>query len=123
MKRPAGVYVAVLALASAAPAVATSGSGLHGVVMRGPTRPVCTIGKPCSEPAVGATLVFSRNGRVVARAHVGAAGRYSLRLAPGYYAVSTAAPHQIGWGIRPHAVHVARRMFAHLDFSIDTGIR
>ncbi|MEN3342790.1 MAG: hypothetical protein V7644_2194, partial [Actinomycetota bacterium] len=42
-------------------------SGLHGVVTRGPTQPVCQVGVPCSKPAVGAVLVFSRNGTVAAR--------------------------------------------------------
>ena len=48
-------------------ALAIIGSGLHGVVTRGPTRPVCEIGVPCSQPAVGAVLVFSRNGTVAAK--------------------------------------------------------
>jgi hypothetical protein len=95
---------------------------LHGVVMRGPTTPVCMTGKPCDEPAVGAVLVFSRDGRAVARARVGAGGRYSVRLAPGSYSVQQAPKPKIGFGIRPDAVRVTgARMRA--NFFIDTGIR
>ena len=50
-------------------------SGLHGVVMRGPTTPVCRVGVPCSEPAAGATIGFDRNGRRVALVHVVTAGK------------------------------------------------
>jgi len=94
---------------------------LHGVVMRGPTAPVCMTGKPCSEPAVGAVLVFSRDGRAV-RARVGAGGRYAVRLAPGIYTVRQAPAPRIGFGVRPERV-VVRRVATPADFSIDTGIR
>jgi len=104
-------------------ALALVASGLHGVVTRGPTQPVCRLGKPCSEPAVGAVLVFSRSGRVVARVRAGAGGSYLVRLAPGYYAVRTPAPPKIGTGLRPREARVRAGVLARLDFSIDTGIR
>ena len=94
---------------------------LHGVVMRGPTAPVCMAGKPCSEPAVGAVLVFTRGGRAV-RTRVGVGGRYSVRLAPGAYTVRQAPAPKIGFGIRPGRV-VVGRVATRADFSIDTGIR
>src|SRR5436190_10375522 len=98
-------------------------SGLHGVVTRGPTRPVCQVGVPCSQPAVGAVLVFSRNGVVVTRVHTGAGGRYSVRLRPGYYSVSTAPATKIGSGLRPRQVHGVSGVLGRADFRIDTGIR
>jgi hypothetical protein len=97
--------------------------GLHGVVTRGPTTPVCKVGVPCSAPAVGAVLVFSRAGHTTTRAHAGAGGRYSVRLAPGYYTVTASPVPRIGFGIRPNRVHVTPDIDARLDFSIDTGIR
>lgn len=90
--------------------------------MRGPTTPVCMLGKPCSEPAVRAVLAFSRGGRVVARARVGPGGRYELRLAPGTYAVRQLPAPKIGFGIRPDRV-VVRRVATRANFFIDTGIR
>ena len=104
-------------------AFALVASGLHGVVTRGPTRPVCQVGTPCTAPAVGAVLLFSRDGHVVARVRAGAGGRYSVRLLPGYYAVSLSPAPRIGTGMRPREVHVAAGVFARVDFSFDTGIR
>jgi len=98
-------------------------SGLHGVVTRGPTAPVCQVGKPCSEPAVGAVLVFSHAGQVVARVRTGAGGRYAVHLRSGYYAVRVSPTPKIGSGLRPLQVRVRSGVFGRLDFEIDTGIR
>lgn len=93
---------------------------LHGVVMRGPTAPVCMTSKPCNEPAVGAVLVFSRSGHRV-KVRVGAGGRYSVRLAAGTYSVRELPAPKIGIGLRPDRVRVAGPTRA--NFFIDTGIR
>ncbi|HEV7134905.1 MAG TPA: hypothetical protein VGN27_14350 [Gaiellaceae bacterium] len=97
-------------------------SGLHGIVTRGPTHPVCQVGTPCTAPAVGTVLVFSRSGHAPVKVRIGAGGRYSARLAAGYYAVSTSPPARIG-GIKPREVRVRAGVDGHLDFRIDTGIR
>ena len=97
--------------------------GLHGIVTRGPIMPVCRVGVPCTAPAVGAVLVFSRDGHTAARVRTGAGGRYSVHLVPGYYTVRISPIPRIGFGIRPVHVHVRRNVDARLDFSIDTGIR
>jgi hypothetical protein len=98
-------------------------SGLHGVVMRGPTQPVCVQGVPCSEPAAGVTLRFVRHHHVAARARVRKNGTYSVRLAPGIYTVLSAPRSSIGTGVRPHRVRVFIGPSRQLDFFIDTGIR
>lgn len=95
---------------------------LSGVVMRGPITPVCRVGMPCNEPAVGAVLVFSRDGRAAARVRVGRGGRYSVRLAAGTYTVRQAPAPKIGFGIRPDRVYV-RRVSTRANLFIDTGIR
>jgi hypothetical protein len=95
---------------------------LQGVVIRGPITPVCRTGMPCNEPAVGATLAFSRNGRIAARVKVGAGGRYAVRLAAGTYVVRPSPASRIGFGIRPDRVRVGMAT-KRLDFFIDTGIR
>ena len=104
-------------------AVLAAVSGLHGTVSRGPITPVCRVGVPCSAPAVGAVLVFSRRGQAVARVRTGVGGRYSVHLEPGYYTVAISPVPHIGFGLRPTRVHVAAGVDAHLDFSVDTGIR
>src|SRR6266850_7449294 len=106
---------------SALLAVVAAVAGLHGVVMRGPIQPVCQIGKPCSEPAVGAVLVFSRNGREAARARAGAGGRYTVRLAAGLYVVRLTTAPRIGSGLTPREVRVRSGVNGRLDFDIDTG--
>jgi hypothetical protein len=103
-------------------ALALALTGLHGVVTRGPTTPVCQVGKPCSEPAVGAVLVFSRGGRVAARVRAGAGGRYSVRLPAGVYAVRSSPPQTVG-GLSPRQVRVPSGTSVRRDFAIDTGIR
>lgn len=94
---------------------------LHGVVMRGPTQPVCQVGRPCSAPAVGVELVFARAGHVAARVKTVKGGAYSVRLAPGSYTVRLQPPPSIGTGLRPTTVRL--RGAARVDFFIDTGIR
>jgi hypothetical protein len=103
-------------------ALALTVTGLHGVVTRGPTMPVCKVSTECTQPAVGAVLVFSRAGVVAARAQAGAGGRYAVRLPPGFYAVRVSPPQKIG-GLTPHGVHVRSGVNARVDFQIDTGIR
>jgi hypothetical protein len=103
-------------------ALALALTGLHGVVTRGPTTPVCQVGKPCSEPAVGAVLVFSRGGTVAGRARSGAGGRYTVRLLPGLYTVRVSPPQHIG-GLTPSQVRVRAGAPRRVDFQIDTGIR
>ena len=126
------IGVGVLALAAAGMvagrasgrSISFSGvSGLHGVVMRGPTQPVCVRGVPCSEPAAGVTLRFVRHHRVAARARVRKNGTYSVRLAPGIYAVVSAPRSTIGLGVRPQRVRVFVGPPRQLNFFIDTGIR
>src|SRR5207247_3196182 len=59
-----------LALLIGGAGAATTDSGLYGVVRRGPTRPVCGVGPPCTAPAAGAVLVFWPRGHALARTRV-----------------------------------------------------
>lgn len=113
----AGSDVSILAAALALAA------GFHGIVTRGPLTPVCKVSAPCSAPAVGAVLVFSRAGHRPVRVRTTAGGRYAVRLAPGYYTVRVNPTPRVGSGLHPVRVHVARNVDGRLDFSIDTGIR
>ena len=93
---------------------------VHGVVMRGPTQPVCQIGTPCSAPAAHVTLLFSsRTFDAIVRTD--ARGRYQVKLRLGTYMVRTAPKPSIGRGLAPTSIVVRRAMRA--DFDIDTGIR
>jgi hypothetical protein len=110
------------ALACTSGAGAASRSGLYGLVMRGPTQPVCQVGTPCNGPASGLTLVFVRNGTTVARAKTSASGHYAIALAPAIYAVRY-LPRGMGIPPRPSKVRVPAGAAKRQDFFIDTGIR
>jgi hypothetical protein len=115
----------LLGLAVGAPAAAaTRGSGFYGVVMRGPTKPVCAAEEACSEPAVHSRLRFLRAAAPVATVVTDSRGRYRLRLPGGVYAVRVAGTPASGIGgrIAPAKVRV-RATWRHQDFDIDTGIR
>jgi hypothetical protein len=102
------------------PLVAVALVLLHGVVMRGPTKPVCSMATPCSEPAAHVKLVFHRPGSDVVVV-TDAQGRYAVRLRRGTYTVRVSPPLRIGRGIEPATVIVRAPLRA--DFTIDTGIR
>jgi len=104
-------------------ALAVLAGSLHGIVMRGPTAPVCRVGMPCNEPAVGAMLVFSRAGHAATRVRVGAGGRYTVRLVAGTYTVREQPSPRIGFGVRPSLVRVVGGKSRRVDLFIDTGIR
>ena len=93
---------------------------VHGVVTRGPTKPVCEMTTPCSEPAAHVKLVFHRPG-VYYVTTTDAHGRYFLRLPRGSYTVRLSPVPRIGRGVQPATVVVRAAMRA--DFLIDTGIR
>jgi hypothetical protein len=116
------LLVAALTVSAGAASGATS-SGLHGLVTRGPIRPVCMVDQPCDEPAANVQLVFLRNGVVVSRVRTSATGRYRLALSPGRYAVRLPGKPGLGRIVKPQTARVLRGRYTRVDFSIDTGIR
>jgi hypothetical protein len=103
-------------------ATAAPVSGLRGTVVIDPSRPVCIEGKPCSAPAPGVVLRFSRNDRVILRATTRADGTYRVVLAPGRYVVSLAVARGPR-SIAPRTVRVVGGQMIRRDFTIDTGIQ
>ena len=95
---------------------------LHGVVMQGPTQPVCQVGVPCSKPAADVQLVFTRTTGAVLTVRTDGQGRYSIKLARGTYSVKLLPPRTIGRGIEPRSF-TARGVRQRLNFDVDTGIR
>jgi hypothetical protein len=97
-------------------------SGLRGLVLKGPTAPVCRTDDPCEEPARRILLRFTRAGKVVAEVKTTSTGRYSVRLRAGSYGVK-APGYRIGTGLTPRVVQVPRGRIARVDFHLDTGIQ
>lgn len=119
VRLPVLTVFAILALAPAVSSASGVRSGVHGSVRRGPTQPVCQVGTPCSAPAAGVRLTFSR-GAVVRRVRTNKRGRYSIRLAPGRYAVRVSGAF---FGYSPRRVTVRRGQMSLLKIDIDTGLR
>jgi hypothetical protein len=101
----------------------SSASGLRGVVMRGPTTPVCFENESCDAPAANVDLQFRREGVLVARVRTGADGGYRVRLRPGVYAVRVGGVQPVARRLTPSEVRVPRGRLARVDFHIDTGIQ
>src|SRR5687768_6992642 len=123
--RAVSITLAALALAPAVAGFAAPSqpaSGLRGIVLRGPTKPVCPEAEPCTEPAAAIVLRFGRSGLVVSQVKTGAAGGYPVRLRPGKYAVTT-PQHRVGSGLTPRVVQVPQGRVARVDFHLDTGIQ
>jgi hypothetical protein len=121
MSKAVGIAVLGLVLGCGS-AIGGTATGLKGKVMRGPTQPVCQINEPCEEPARGVRLVFSRSGKVVARAKTDQKGWYRVTLRPGRYGVSTVNP-QVSRRFTPKSATVPTASVRRVDFDIDTGIR
>jgi hypothetical protein len=117
MRRTVLICSAVVALAACGVSAAGTAPGAFGKVTRGPISPVCSAEQPCTEPAVGAVIVFLRSGVQAGRAVVGAAGTYRIHLAPGLYTV------RAGRRVAPTTVRIRPGRLTHADLSIDTGIR
>jgi hypothetical protein len=124
--RVVAVTLAALAFGSTLAGAATPTgltSGLRGVVMRGPTKPVCRDTEPCEEPAAGVVLRFSRVDAVVVRVTTGSGGAYRVKLRPGRYSVTTPSNRRPGTGLTPRLVRVPVGRVARVDFHLDTGLQ
>ena len=117
-----GLIVSAALLLLPAASAGTTGSGLYGVVKKGPITPVCRVGVPCDAPAE-VTLVFSRGGREVARVRSSKTGHYRIALAPGVYDVRSTVRIGIQKLPKPHAVHVRAGHWDRINLFFDTGIR
>lgn len=118
----AALTLTVAASSAAGGSATTPASGLRGVVMRGPTSPICHVGDPCEEPAKGLLLQFRRDGRIVKQVRTSRTGRYRVLLRRGRYAVTTPglrAPARL----QPQLVMVPRGRLARRDFHLESGVQ
>jgi hypothetical protein len=122
MRKVLGLALFVTLAFSCGSAGGGTATGLRGKVMRGPTQPVCYANEPCEEPARGVRLVFSRSGKVVARATTNQKGWYRVTLRPGRYTVGTQNP-RVSRNFSPKTATVPTGTVRRVDFDIDTGIR
>jgi hypothetical protein len=114
-----GAFIA-LAIGCASAGGGTTATGFRGYVKRGPTMPVCRVGVPCTAPARGVTLRFSRAGKIAATATTNDRGWYRVVLRAGRYSVGISAK---GDAFGPRTVTARTGRVTRRDFLIDTGIR
>jgi hypothetical protein len=106
---------------------ARGASGIEGTLVISPSTPVCVVGRPCSAPAPGVTLVFERAGQAVATTVTGTGGEYRVALPSGPYTVR-APGASVGGGIQVAGgsgdeVVVPEGIYARVDLTLDVGIR
>ena len=112
-------------------AVSTSGAtvanGVQGTVLRGPTTPVCMVGRSCSSPVAGALVtirrVSSAASTVAARGRTDAKGHFRFVLPPASYLVTVRASSGIEPRTGARRVQVVAGRFTSVRFVFDTGIR
>ena len=124
MNRLAGILVAMTIVAGcSSDASAPPGTGLTGVVVRGPTQPVCQVDDPCEAPFAATFDVF-RGGMRVTVFRSDAQGAFTVGLSPGNYRVVPRADAPI---LDPSGqakdVVVGSEGLTAVALSFDTGIR
>jgi hypothetical protein len=121
----AAVLLALVACAKAGAGGAATDSGIEGRVVLGPQCPVVSLESPCPDKPFEADVqVVNGSGDVVATAHSGKDGRFSVRVEPGSYTLKPVSPNQNGFPIgKEVSVRVRPHRFAHVTVTFDTGIR
>lgn len=109
-------------LPSGSVAAATRSGVLSGYALVAPAEPICMPRVPCSRPASGIVLTFTRHDAVRARVTTAADGSYRVTLAPGTYTVKVTHPVPIRV-LRPTSVTVAAGHVKRVTFYLDSGIR
>jgi len=108
-----------------APEVPPPGSGVMGIVTRGPLCPVQQLGVPCPDEPYSATLVVLDSANAeVARTTSGTDGRYAIALAAGSYTMVPLSPPGVPFPTAGRVdFDVVAGQWTVLDISYDTGIR
>ena len=98
------------------------GTGLEGMVRRGPIQPVCRVGEPCDAPFSAAFQVWQQQ-QLVTKFRSDSTGHYRVLLAPGAYTIVADSGAPIWPARQAHDVTVGSVGLTHLDLDFDTGIR
>lgn len=112
-----------LACSTAPPGSEGADSGIEGLVVRGPTQPVCVVSIPCDEP-FAALFHVRQDGRAIATFTSDAEGRFSIELPPGDYTITPDATAPILFPTQQvKTVHVEPNTMVRVELDFDTGIR
>ena len=111
-----------LVLGATAATAGQAGSGLRGQVLIEPAFPICRVDQPCTKPAAGVVLVFSKRGVEVKRTRTADDGTYRVALRPGTYNVAAPGPSRVRT-LDPTRVSVVRGRYRRVLFKLDIGIQ
>ncbi|MEI7760817.1 MAG: hypothetical protein WCJ67_08610 [Thermoleophilia bacterium] len=118
----AALAVGVRAGHATSATAAVDGANVRGQLLKGPLRPVAHVGEPNQAPASGVGLAFYRGGSLVTSLVTGKAGRFSLKLKPGVYAIRMVKASRFS-RLSPVTFRVAEGRRVVLALNLDTGIR
>lgn len=101
------------------------GTGLDGVVLRGPVQPVCQEADPCADEPFSARFTVRRpSGQLAGAFESDEAGEFSVALSPGGYVVVPAEDAPIiDPGRQTKQVVVGESGRTTVELHFDTGIR
>ena len=118
------LFVGVTLLAACVPTGPSPGTGLTGVVMRGPVTPVCRIDVPCDAP-FSAGFTVEQGSRRVSEFKSDVAGQFTVFLAPGTYTIVPGADAPIISPSRQSktATVLDNGALTTVQLMFDTGIR
>ena len=112
-----------LACSTAPPGGEGPDSGIEGLVVRGPTQPVCVVDIPCDEP-FAAPFHVRQDGRAIATFTSDVEGRFSIELPPGDYTITPDATAPIMFPTQQvKTVRVEPNTMVRVELDFDTGIR
>ncbi len=112
-----------LACSTAPPGGEGPDSGIEGLVVRGPTQPVCVVDIPCDEP-FAAPFHVRQDGRAIATFTSDAQGRFAIELPPGDYTITPDATAPIIFPTQQvKTVRVKPNTMVRVELDFDTGIR
>jgi hypothetical protein len=115
--------IAGLSLATAGASAPRPDSGIHGLVLYGPTCPVQRPGHTCVRPLrAWITITHEPAGTVAARVRSAANGRFTARLVAGRYLLTPQNGKPFPRA-RSRIVTVSRHHFSAVTVRFDSGIR
>jgi hypothetical protein len=114
----------LLAACGARAGSGSSGTGVRGTVLAGPTCPVERADSPCPDvPVADAEVRALSDGGVAGIDRTDAEGRFEIALPPGSYRVTVHAGSGPFGSAQPVDVTVSADGYATANLSVDTGIR
>lgn len=110
--------------ASPTPTTTALNSGIHGVVLLGPTCPAqAADASPCVTPYVARLVILDADGNNLAEVSSKPDGTFRVSLAPGDYVIQPAPADGGIPNAPPQSVTVVPEEYVQVEIDYDTGVR